>query len=141
MQITVYLEPEIMDALVLYADRRDRSLSLVAEAAIASFVTPDEAERQEATLAARLDRLSRSQERVERDLAIAIETLALFVRHWLSVMPTLPEPHQEAARAKGAKRYAAFLEALGMRLNRDAAFRREIASEATIDSDSVRNSK
>ncbi|GAB5373799.1 MAG: hypothetical protein AcusKO_02610 [Acuticoccus sp.] len=41
-RLSVYLEPEIMKALTAYADRRDRSLSLVAEAAIASFVTPDE---------------------------------------------------------------------------------------------------
>lgn len=37
-RFSVYLEPAIMDALAEYADRRDRSLSLVAKAAIASFV-------------------------------------------------------------------------------------------------------
>jgi len=128
-RLSVYLEPDIMQALAAYADRRDRSLSLVAEAAIASFVTPDEAERQEAALAARLDRLTRAVERLERDQTITIETLALFVRHWLTVMPSLPEPHQEAARAKGGERYDAFLEALGRRLAQGSVFQREIAAE------------
>ena len=118
-----------MADLAAYADRRDRSLSLVAEAAIASFVTPDESERQEAALAARLDRLSRAQERIERDQAIAIETLALFVRHWLTVMPALPEQQSQAAKDKGSERYASFLDALGRRLTKDGAYRREIGSE------------
>jgi len=128
-RLSVYLEPEIMRALAAYAERRDRSLSLVAEAAIASFVTPDEAERQEAAISARLDRLSRAVERLERDQTIAVETLALFVRHWLTVMPSLPEPHQEAARAKGGERYDAFLEALGRRLAKGAPFQREVSTE------------
>lgn len=128
-RLSVYLEPEIMRTLAAYAERRDRSLSLVAEAAIASFVTPDEAERQEAALAARLDRLTRAIERLERDQTITVETLALFVRHWLTVMPSLPEPHQEAARAKGGERYDAFVEALGRRLSKGPVFRREVTAE------------
>ena len=128
-RLSVYLDPEIMDALSGYAERRDRSLSLVAEAAIASFVTPDESERLEAALAARLDRLTRAQERLERDQTIAVETLALFVRHWLTVMPSPPEAHQEAARAKGGERYDAFVEALGRRLAKGSVFRKEIAEE------------
>jgi len=128
-RLSVYLEPEIMRALASYAGRRDRSLSLVAEAAIASFVTPDESERQEAAIAARLDRLNRSVERLERDQTITIETLALFVRHWLTVMPSLPEPHQEAARAKGNERYDAFLEALGRRLAKGKPFLKELSED------------
>lgn len=132
-RLSVYLEPEIMRTLAAYAEHRDRSLSLVAEAAIASFVTPDEAERQEAAIAARLDRLTRAVERLERDQTITIETLALFVRHWLTVMPSLPEPHQDAARAKGSERYDAFLEALGRRLAKGSPFRREVSSEIGAD--------
>jgi len=132
-RLSVYLEPEIMRALAAYAERRDRSLSLVAEAAIASFITPDEAERQEAAIAARLDRMSRAVERLERDQTITIETLALFVRHWLTVMPSLPEPHQEAARAKGGERYDAFLEALGRRLAKGRLFERELSSDIAGD--------
>ncbi|MFQ6552731.1 CopG family transcriptional regulator [Aestuariibius insulae] len=128
-RLSVYLEPAIMAELEAYADRRGRSLSLVAEAAIASFVTPDESERQEAALSARLDRLNRTQDRLERDQSIAIETLALFVRHWLTVMPVPPEAHRDAAQQKGGERYDGFLEALGRRLAKGSVFRREIAEE------------
>jgi predicted transcriptional regulator len=50
-QFTVYLEPDLMQALTEYAERRARPKSLVAEAAIASFLSPDAPERQEASLA------------------------------------------------------------------------------------------
>ena len=134
-RLSVYLEPAILDALTAYADRRDRSLSLVAEAAIASFVTPDASERLEAALSARLDRLNRTQDRLERDQTIALETLALFVRHWLTVMPSLPEPQRQAAQAMGGERYDAFVEALGRRLAKGSVFRREIAEELDTQSD------
>ncbi len=136
-RLSVYLDPAIMDALVEYAERRDRSLSLVAEAAIASFVTPDASERLEAALSARLDRLNRSQDRLERDQTIALETLALFVRHWLTVMPSPPETQRQAAQTKGGERYDAFVEALGRRLAKGSVFRREIAEELDAGSDEV----
>src|SRR5205807_8784341 len=46
-QLTVYLEPELMRALTEYAERRGKPKSLVAEAAIASFLSPDASERSE----------------------------------------------------------------------------------------------
>src|SRR5262245_24371739 len=90
-RLSVYLDPPVMRSLIDYADRRGKSKSLIAEAAIASFLSPDAAERQEATLARRLDRLVRQTERLERDVRIAVETLALFVRFWLTATPALPE--------------------------------------------------
>jgi predicted transcriptional regulator len=67
-QFTVYLEPDLMRALTEYAERRCKPKSLVAEAAIAAFLSPDAAERQEAALARRLDRINRQLERLERDV-------------------------------------------------------------------------
>src|SRR5215467_7479315 len=112
-RLSVYLDATVMRSLIDYADRRGKSKSLIAEAAIASFLSPDAAERQEATVTRRLDRLSRQMERLERDVGISMEALALFVRFWLTATPTLPEQSQAAARAKGAERYSAFVEALG----------------------------
>ncbi|HOV03265.1 MAG TPA: CopG family transcriptional regulator, partial [Kaistiaceae bacterium] len=99
-QISVYLDPEIMTTLSDYAARREQSLSLVAEAAIASFLSPDDAERREAVVARRLDQLDRRIARIERDVGISVETLAVFVRSWLIATPALPEPAAQAARAK-----------------------------------------
>ncbi|WP_264802557.1 ribbon-helix-helix domain-containing protein, partial [Acetobacter fabarum] len=48
VQISVYLEPEVMKTLSAYAARRGQSMSLIVEAAVASFLSPDGEERREA---------------------------------------------------------------------------------------------
>lgn len=128
-RLSVYLEPETLLALERLAQRRDVSKSLVAEAAIAALVTPDTEERREAVVTRRLDRVSRQVERLERDLGISIEMLALFVRTWLIATPSLPEDAQGAARAKGRERFEAFLETVGRRLAKGASFARDVAYE------------
>jgi hypothetical protein len=134
-QFTVYLEPDLMRTLADYAERRGKPKSLVAEAAIASFLSPDAAERQEAVFARRLDRITRQIERLERDLGISVETVALFIRFWLMATPSLPEQTQPAARAKGAERYDSFLQALGGRLAKGRGF----ISEVLLDTKSERS--
>ena len=128
-RLSVYLDYEIMQSLVAYAVRRGQSRSLIAEAAIASFLSPDAAERQEATVAKRLDQLDRRLSRTERDVGIAVELTALFVRFWLASTPALPEPAQAAARAQGDKRYDAFMESLGRRLAKGPIVRQEIPED------------
>lgn len=135
-RLSVYLDPPVMRTLIDYADRRGKSKSLIAEAAITSFLSPDAAERQEATFARRLDRLSRQMERLERDVGISVEALALFVRFWLTTTPALPEQAQAAARAKGAERYDAFVESLGRRLSKGPTLLREVSLDITAPDES-----
>jgi len=128
-RLSVYLDPDVMKALMDYAARRDQSRSLIADAAIASFLSPDAAERQEAATTKRLDQLDRRMTRMERDLGISVETLAVFVRFWLTTNPPLPEPAQAAARAKAGERYDAFIVALGRRLAKGPKLRQEISED------------
>lgn len=128
-RLSVYLDPATFDALEAFADQRGKSLSLVAEAAIASFVTPDAAERQEAAIVRRLDQQNRAAERLERNLGISIEMMALFVRFWLTTTPAVPESGQAAAQAKGRERFEGFVAALGRRLAKGASFTREVSDE------------
>jgi hypothetical protein len=130
-QISVYLEPDVMKALADFAARRDQSQSMIAEAAIASFLSPDDADRREAVVAKRLDQLDRRMARMERDLGIAVETLAVFVRFWITTTPALPEPAAQAARAKSAERYEAFITALGRRLAKGPRLRQEIPEDVS----------
>lgn len=128
-RLSVYLDPEIMSALIDYAARRDHSRSLVAEAAIASFLSPDAAERQEAATTKRLDQIDRRIVRLERDVGISVETLALFIRFWLTTNPPLPEPARAATKAQAGERYDAFMAALGRRLAKGPALRQEISED------------
>lgn len=126
---SVYLDPELMQALAAYADRRGKSRSLVAEAAIASFLSPDADEQREAAIAKRLDRLDRRQTRLERDVGIGVEMIALFVRFWLSNTPPPPEAERAAMRRQGGDRYDAFMEALGRRLAKGPKVQQEIGED------------
>ena len=91
-RLSVYLDPAVMNRLAEHAARRDQSRSLIAEAAIESFLSPDAAERQEAAITKRLDQVDRRMTRLERDVGISVEMLAVFVRFWLATTPTLPNP-------------------------------------------------
>jgi predicted transcriptional regulator len=128
-QVSVYLDPAVMTMLAEHAARRDQPLSLIAEAAIASFLSPDADERREAAIAKRLDQLDRRMTRLERDMGIAVESLAVFIRFWLATTPALPEPAAQAARAKAGERYEAFVSALGRRLAKGPKLRQEISED------------
>ncbi len=127
--LSVYLDPELMRALAAYADRRDKSRSLIAEAAIASFLSPDADEQREAAIAKRLDKLDRRMTRMERDVGIGVEMIALFVRFWLSNTPPPPESERAAMRRQGGDRYDAFIDALGRRLAKGPKVRQEIGED------------
>ena len=128
-RLSVYLDPAVMAQLAAYAARRNKSLSLIAEAAIASFLSPDGPDQLEAALSRRLDRLSRQHDRLERDLGIAIEMLALFIRFWLTVTPQQPDSAQAGAQAKGRERFEGFVEALGRRLASGRSTAREVSED------------
>ena len=129
--LSTYLDPKIAESLETYAARRKVSKSVIAEAAIASFLSPDSAERDEAVLARRFDRLSRQVERLERDSTISIEMLALFVRSWLAATPVLPEPEPTAAEIKARERFERFVRALGQRLASGRSLAREVSEDVT----------
>jgi predicted transcriptional regulator len=126
---TFRLPPDLAGKLADYANRKRVPQALVVEAALASHLSPDGADRLEAALARRLDRMTRQIERLERHVTISNEALALFVRFWLTSTPPLPDTAQAAAQAKGRERYEGFIEALGRRLARG----RTLADELVTD--------
>jgi len=125
-RLSVYLDKPILDALAAYAARRDQSLSLVAEAAIMAFVSP---EQNVDSLLRRFNRLDKQIQRLERDSHISSEALFVFIWVWFTANPPLPEPSEAAARAVATERYDAFMETLGQRLARPDATPNLRASE------------
>lgn len=132
-RVSVYVEPAMMDRLEALAKKQRQPKSAVAEAAILSFLTADDSDRWEAAMARRIDRLVRQVERLERDQSFAVETLALFVRAWLTATPVLPDAQQAAAQAKGRERYESFLDALGRRMARGQRLSDEISRDLGAD--------
>ena len=128
-RLSVYLDPDLMETLAAYADRRERSRSLIAEAAIASFLSPDADEAREAAITKRIDHIDRRMNRLERDTSIGVEMTAMFVRFWLSNAPPPPESERALLRKQGGDRYDAFMASLGRRLAKGPKVRQEIAED------------
>jgi len=128
-RMNVYFPPEMLKQIADLADRKGLSRSAIVEAAVASFLSPDGSDRMEAAFTRRLDRLTRQVQRLERDVGISAETLALFIRFWLTITPPLPEDAQSSAQIKGRERFESFVETLGRRLQKGQSFLREIPED------------
>lgn len=128
-RLNIFIEPEHAKRLEDLAAHRGVSKSSVIAAALSSFLSPDGGDQREAATAKRLDRLSRQFDRLERDQSILIETVALYVRYYLTVSIPVPEGHQDAARAQGRARYAQFIEQLARHLQRGRSLVREVHEE------------
>lgn len=129
----VFLPPETIRKLDAICRRTGRGKSEIARAAIESYLSPDSAEAAEGALARRLDRLSRQMDRQERDLTIATEAVALFIRTWLKVTPVMSGAEDRAAMAKGQERYAAFVERLARRIANGRLLRTEVLADVRPD--------
>lgn len=125
---TFRLPPDISRQLAEFAIRKRATQASIVEAAIASFLSPDGSERMEAAVTRRLDRLSKQNERLEFQIEVTNEALALFVRFWLNANPPMPDAALAAAQAQGKQRYEGFVQALARKLETGVRFPGEIDS-------------
>ncbi|MGJ7524852.1 CopG family transcriptional regulator [Variovorax sp. GB1P17] len=132
-RLNIFIEPAHAKRLDQVSALKGVSKSAVIAAALASFLSPDAADQREAALAKRLDRLSRQFDRLERDQNVLIETLALYIRYFLTVSLPVPEGQQEAARAQGRSRYAQFIEQLARHIQRGRSLVREVHEDIAPD--------
>lgn len=133
-RLNLFIEHEHAKRLDELAAMKGLSKSSIIAAALASFLSPDSGDQREAAIAKRLDRLSRQLDKLERDQNILIETLALYVRYFLTVSTPVPEAHQEAARAQGRARFEQFIEQLGRHLLRGRSLVKDVVEEIQPDS-------
>ena len=129
VRLNAYFDSELFDRLEAIATSRRVPKTHIVEAALASFLTPDDADQREAAITRRLDRMTRAIERLERDQEITGESLALFIRYWLTTTPPLPDDLREAAQAKGKERYSGFVETLGRRLAKGTTMAKEVSRD------------
>lgn len=132
-RLNIFIEADHARRLEELAALKGLSKSSIIAAALASFLSPDAADRREAAFAKRLDRLSNQFDKLERDQNILIETLALYIRYFLTVSAPVPEAQQEAARAQGRLRFQQFIEQLGRNLMRGRSLVKDIQEEVFPD--------
>lgn len=126
---TFRLPVDLTRQLADHARLRRVSQTAVVEAALAAFLSPDASDRLEAALGRRLDRISRQVDRLEWNIDLANETLALFIRFWLTSNAPLPDTALAAAQAMGRERWERFVESLARRMEGGRRLGREISRD------------
>ena len=116
---TLYLSRPLARKFDLVAQQRQGAKSALVEEALRASLEPQQHPGIEDALARRLDELNRAVATVARDVAIVTETLALFVRYFLTITPPLPQSEQEPARLLGKERFQVFVAQVGRRLAQD----------------------
>jgi len=128
-RLCVYLSDQVDQRLGVAARRPGASKSAITDAALAAFLSPERDDQRDAAIIRRLDRLSLQLDRLERDQTIVSESLALFVRYYLTITPPLPEAEQDAARPLGKERFEFFVAQLGRRLAGGKTMIRDVLEE------------
>src|SRR5258705_7775882 len=90
-RMNVYFEPGLLKQVEALALRRNVSKSAVIEAAVASFLSDDSAERLEAVFARRMDRLRPPNDGVGEGLPLLGGAGLLFIPLLLATKPPFPD--------------------------------------------------
>lgn len=126
---TYRVQADLARQLADHARSRRVPQVAIVEAALTSFLSPDGADRLEAAVSRRLDRLTRQAERLEWHVGLSNETLALFIRFWLISNAPLPDTALAAAQAMGKERWQRFVEALNRRMEEGPRLARELSQD------------
>ncbi len=132
-RLNVHVAHELFEKVEIAAKRPDVTKAAVVEAALMGFFSKEFDDQRDGALIRRLDRMTRQYDRLERNLSIATETLALFIRFFLTVTPPLPNTDQDAARALGKERFDYFISQLGRRLAGGKNMIRDVLEETSAD--------
>lgn len=108
----LFLPKPVSDRLEALAAKPGATKSAILEDAVTAWLNRRGASELEDRFSIRLDRLTRTIGRVERDSNVILETLALFIRFELAIQTPLAE-NDHAGRALGAKRFEAFVTQVG----------------------------
>ena len=136
-RLNIYLSPEMSKRISSFSREKNLRKTSIVEMALQSFFSPESADQREAAISRRLDRLSRHTQRLERNIAISTEALALYVKFWLTVTPDLSPDAHSSAQLKGKEKYEAFLEALSGRIKKGRLLVNEIPQDVFETTDST----
>ncbi|MGB7244740.1 MAG: hypothetical protein WBC93_21965 [Sulfitobacter sp.] len=118
-RINVYLDDHVAAQLTLVCKRPGANKSRIVNDALDRLFNPEKDTKSHLALIRRLDRMSNSMERMDRNQSIEVETLALFIRYFLTITPPLSGDEQTGAHALGKERFEVFVAQVGRRLAQD----------------------
>jgi hypothetical protein len=115
----LYLSEAMTQKLEAAAEVQRVSKSAILECSLQHYLSGQNDGPQSSMHNLQHEATARSLRRLERDLAIATELTATFVRYFLTITPPLPESEHEAARALGQLRFEQVIETIAARLRTD----------------------
>ncbi len=113
-KVTVRLTEELYDRFAAATERPGVGKSMVVEAALERFLSV--APSIEDTVRDRFDDMDDKLDRLERNMRVMAETVALHARYHLAVMPPLPQARQQEATVLGDERFRVLAEQVDRRV-------------------------
>ena len=129
----LYLSETLTLQLQAASDTQRIPKSQVMEAALERYLAPTTKAPQPQNQALNGEASRRSLRRLERDLAIATELLATFVRYFVTITPPLPSIEHAAARALGQQRFQTVIEDVARRLRTDRSLMARVSTMMAED--------
>jgi hypothetical protein len=115
-RLSIRISAPLARKLEYVAGRSSGTKSALVEEALRARLEPEQVPGIDDVLIRRLNELTRALGGVARDIAVVSETVALFVRYFLTITPPLPQGEQEPARLLGKQRFQVFVAQVGRRL-------------------------
>ncbi len=124
----LYLSEAMTRRLQVMAETHGVAKSEILERALKRYLANDGGDQPADLLVLQQEANGRSLRRLERDLAIATELIATFVRYFMTITPPLPESEHAAARALGQLRFEEVIEDIARRLRTDRSLIARVAA-------------
>lgn len=125
-RLTVYLSHSVADRLAMACKRPGANKSKLVDRALDRLLSHEGSTSGEALVLRRLDLVSKQTTKTDRNIAVILETLGLFVRYTLTITPPLPKSEQDPARVLGNQRFEAFVAQIGKRLSAGQSTLRDV---------------
>ena len=124
----LYLSEAMTHRLQIMAETNRVAKSEILERALKRYLANESGGPPADLLVLQQESNTRSLRRLERDLAIATELIATFVRYFLTITPPLPGSEHAAARALGQLRFDQVIEDIARRLQTDRSLIARVAA-------------
>jgi hypothetical protein len=124
-KISVRLSPQLFEQLQAAAESQASTKTAVIEAALDRFLALEPQRSDDPKVLRQFELMGQKLERIERDLSLVNETVALHARYHLTMAPPMPQAQQRAACILGLERFEAFAAQVAMRVGLGTPLMRE----------------
>ncbi len=132
VKTTLWLDREVLNAVAREARQRKVSKQSIMENSLKERYSEAGQLDRDAVIADRLNKLERSQRRLEHQNEISAEAHALFVRMWLASTPEVSPADKERAVQGARERYDRYLAQLAKRLGQRASKLNNSSDEVSL---------